>query len=277
MLIKIEKTKHRFYKLNKLNKLIKPYSYKLRNKQHKQSGHIVILLVVKILIVVLAIVVLLAIVSLITMPKGELNTNDGTSGGELAKGDSNNLPGLGDTTNSFTNTDTNNLPAKDDNSQDLSNTYLVCVNLPGVNFPRTPALDRRVALMYLSVKRDLDAQGVPPLRFSWGFRSNCQQINVVPSANANGVNPKAKPGTSPHEAGRALDVRDMTRRSDVGIIVATFNKHGWRWLAQKDPPHFDVLGYRVGEASHGKWIQKIQASFNAGYPKEGCRGTNCGQ
>lgn len=252
------------------------------SKLKSQKGEVLTVallgLIVSILVLILVIIIFLSIVFVVTGSKTNQSSSDATGGGQVAKGDTNNLPAKGDSNNKFSNTNTNNLPAKNDDTQDLSTGYLVCVNLPGVDFPRTPALDRKVAQMYLAVKKDLDAQGVPGLRFSWGFRSNCQQINVKPSANPRGgANPKAKPGTSPHEAGRGVDVRDMTRRRDVGQIVATFERHGWHWLAQKDPPHFEVKGYTVGEPSHSKWIAKIQQSFKEGYPKEGCRGPECGE
>lgn len=251
---------------------------KLKSQKGEVLTAILIQLMAAILVFVLLLVIFVSVVFVVTGSKGKQTSNDSTGGGQVAKGDSNNLPGQANSNNLPGAKDTNNLPTKNDDTQDLSTGYLVCVNLPGVDFPRTPALDRKVAQMYLAVKKDLDAQGVPGLRFSWGFRSNCQQINVKPSANPRGgANPKAKPGTSPHEAGRGVDVRDMTRRRDVGQIVATFERHGWHWLAQKDPPHFEVKGYTVGEPSHSKWIAKIQQSFKEGYPKEGCRGPECGE
>lgn len=248
---------------------------RLRKKVRKQEGVVFIQIIILILVVLLLLISFLAVVHVITIPKGKGNSNDGTGGGNLAQAETNNLAGKADTNNQFVNKDSNNLPAKEDNTQDLSTGYLVCVNLFGMSPGRTPALDRRVAQMYLQVKRDLDAQGVPPIGVSWAFRSNCQQINVRPSNNKHGVNPKAKPGTSPHEAGRALDLRGMLERRDVGQIVATFRKHGWIWLGEKDPPHFEVLGLTIGEPSHYQWIQKIQQSFKQGYPKEGCRGPEC--
>lgn len=155
--------------------------------------------------------------------------------------------------------------------QDLGTGYLVCVYLPGVSYPRTPALDRRVAKRLLSVRRDLDGQGIAPLSFTWGFRTTCQQTLLKSNGNL-----KAKPGTSPHEAGRAVDVNGILNRRDGGTIVLAFEKHGWVWLGAKDPPHFEVKGYLVGEASHWDWIRKAQDDFNNGNPK-GCRGTQCGQ
>lgn len=201
-------------------------------------------------------------------------------------------PDLGGTPN---NKETHNKPvneethntAKDNNThqpyklpedvQDLSPGYLVCVNFPGVNLPRTSALDARVARRWLAVKQDLDAQGIPTVRATWLLRTNCQQRNVKPS----GHNPKAPPGTSPHEAGRAIDVVGMdpssaALRKDRFQIIATFEKHGFKWKGKGDPPHFDVDPASAGEKSNYHWIVKTQADYKAGNPKTGCRGPECG-
>jgi hypothetical protein len=260
--------------LNRFNKL---------SKFNNQAGEGLSSVIVGLIGTLLTAIVLLLVVVMVTipMPGKSLGNGDGTGGGKLAKGDTNNLPTDPNTNNLPINTDTNNLPTKEDN-QDSATAYLVCVFLPGIEFPspRTPALDRRVAEMWLAVRKDLEKRGIDQLRFSWAFRTNCQQVNVKPSINPNnrtGHNSKAVAGRSPHEAGRALDVRDMTRRKDAREIVATFNQHGWRWLGVTDPPHFEVLGYRVGEANHASWIRKIQQSYKQGYPKQGCRGSECGE
>lgn len=149
---------------------------------------------------------------------------------------------------------------------------LVCINLPGVSYPRTPALSRVVALKLLAVRQELDARGVPALTFSWGFRTTCQQRNVD-----SGGNLKAKPGTSPHEAGRAVDVHGMTTRPDAREIINTFRNHGWVWLGHKDPPHFEIKGYEVGISSHIAWIIASQTDFNQGNgPISECKGSKCG-
>ncbi len=253
---------------------------RILKKLNNQAGEGVSSLIVMLIATIIIVVGLAMLCVMVTMPKAKKKgKGDATSGGQIAKGDTNNLPGQANTNNLPGGKDTNNLATKEDSTQDLSTGYLVCVNLPGIHFPRTPALDRRVAEKYLAVKRDLDLQGIPTVTFNWAFRSNCQQVQIVPSpnpGNKSGRNPKAKPGTSPHEAGRALDGNVRTRK-DLKDIVATFYRHGWIWLAEKDPPHFEVLGYTVGEPSHYAWIQKIQESFKQGYPKEGCRGPECGQ
>ncbi len=148
---------------------------------------------------------------------------------------------------------------------DLGTGFLVCVNLPGVSAPKTPALDARVARKLHAVRLDLQAQGISPLRFTYGFRSTAEQRDVNPGANY-----KAHPGTSPHEAGRAVDVSGMTVRPDRGEIVSTFKRHGWRWLGFGDPPHFEVSAASVGEPDRLAMIRKAQADYRRGNPR-GCR------
>lgn len=154
---------------------------------------------------------------------------------------------------------------------DSGGSGLQCIFLPGVSYPKTPALDRRIARRYLAVKQALDAAGVRNLTFTWAFRTNCQQRLV----NA-GPNLKAAPGSSPHEAGRALDVSGMRVRGDAAKIVSIFRNGGARWLGQKDPPHFDWEPGDVGENSSGAMIRKNQAAWQQGVINGGCKGTECG-
>lgn len=242
----------------------------LPTNNRKQAGFSI----VGILIVLVFLALLFLTLFIVIITGGGENTESEGTGIKQVEGESNNLPSSDkDSSNAPGSKPTNNLPDKYDKDEDLGSGYLKCVELNGVSFPRTPALDRRVRQIWLETKQDMDAQGIPPLRFTWGFRTYCQQVNVD-----SGGNTKAEPGTSPHEAGRALDVRDMTRRPDVPLIKAIFRKHGWHWAGPKDPPHFDIKGYdrRVGEPSHAAWIKKAQADFDRGGPREGCRGTKCG-
>jgi hypothetical protein len=161
------------------------------------------------------------------------------------------------------------VPPIDQPDSDFGGAGLACVDLRGVNHPRTPALDRRVARRYIAAVQEMRDKNIH-LTFTWGFRTNCQQRNVD-----SGGNLKALPGTSPHEAGRAVDVSGMLVNPRRDEIIAVFHRHGFRWLGRKDPPHFEVLPSTVGEASGIAWIQKIQADFRAG-GASGCRGTDCG-
>ena len=153
---------------------------------------------------------------------------------------------------------------------DLIEGHLVCCKLSGVNYPRTPALDNRVARRLNAVLKELESLGIQ-ISFTWGFRSTCQQVNVIPTGSL-----KARPGQSPHEAGRAVDVRGMTTRSDAPTIVRVFRNHGFVWLGPKDPPHFEVKGYTIGVASHHDMIVEAQKQFKQGFPKD-CHGSECGQ
>ncbi len=154
----------------------------------------------------------------------------------------------------------------DDEPIDLGTGMLVCVDMPGVHAPKTPALDRRVARKLLAVRLDLQAQGIPPLRFTYGFRSTREQIAVNPGGNL-----KAAPGTSPHEAGRAVDVSGMRTRPDRSYIIATFKRHGWQHLGLYDLPHFQIPAEAVGEPNRIAMIWKAQADYARGNPV-GCRG-----
>ncbi len=257
-----------FHKLNKS-------FYRPNNRFYKLKSQKGVIEVVG-LVLGIVLVLLMAIALFLLVLLGDTSSPEEDVAATVKNNDTNNAP---------TNNDTNNLPKNNDTNQvykpeegeELNLGYLVCVNLPGIKANRTPALDVRVARRYLAVKQDLDAQGVSTVSFTWAFRTNCQQVNVHPSGN----NPKATPGTSPHEAGRALDVVGLDpssgafRKNDWFKIVTTFRAHGWRWLARKDPPHMDIDAAQVGERSNYIWIQKSQADYKKGGPKGGCRGPEC--
>jgi hypothetical protein len=259
-----------------VKKLNKKFTGRLVKKLNNQQGFLGIL--VAILALGFIALFIAGLVLLMLAPKSE-NSDTENLGGKAANIDTHNTPNPEDTHNLPNPQDSHKPYDLPQDNQDLSTGYLVCVNLPGIRSSRTPALDVRVARRYLAVKQDLDAQGVPTVSFSWAFRTTCQQVNVRPS----GRNPKAQPGSSPHEAGRALDVvgldrtSDAFRKKDWDIIVKTFKAHGWRWLGPTyDPPHMDIQAWQVGEKSNYHWILKSQADFKRGGPKEGCRGPECG-
>ncbi|MGH9913941.1 MAG: hypothetical protein ACRD63_01490, partial [Pyrinomonadaceae bacterium] len=212
------------------------------------------------IVVLVTFAVLSAAALLITVFSIPPPTDKGSVGDELAVGANNGNP---------------NMEGRDPSSVieggDLGTGGLVCVSLPGVSYPKTPALDRRVARFYLGAKQDLDSKNIH-ITLNWGFRTNCQQRNV-----SSGQNYKAMPGTSPHEAGRAIDVNGMpygpAARADGLRIVNIFREHNWVWLGEGDPPHFEIKGYQVGEPNHIAWIEKIQTGFKEGAPTGGCRGT----
>ncbi|MDQ3566312.1 MAG: hypothetical protein M3436_20295 [Pseudomonadota bacterium] len=154
---------------------------------------------------------------------------------------------------------------------DSGSAELVCVRLNGVGGGKTPALDRRVARRMIGAINHLAEEGLAPLSFTWALRTTCQQRNVNP-----GPNLKARPGSSPHEAGSAVDVSGMSSRRDAGRIVQIMGTHDFIWLGRRDPPHFHVMPATIGEASFGAWIRKIQHLYQLGQPTGGCRGSECG-
>ena len=98
------------------------------------------------------------------------------------------------------------------------------------------------------------------MRFNSLFRSTEQQINIVPV----GTTKKARPGSSLHEAGLAVDVSGMNARSDVPQIVAAFQAQGFNWLAPGDRPHFQLAPYTVGEADKFAVIRRAQDDYKSG-------------
>lgn len=60
--------------------------------------------------------------------------------------------------------------------------------------------------------------------FNFGQRGEC------------GIGLVARPGQSNHQSGLALDIEDH------GGWKPFLEAEGWRWLGEKDPPHFDFVG-----------------------------------
>lgn len=154
---------------------------------------------------------------------------------------------------------------------DLEGAGLVCVNLPGVGFPKTPALDRRVAPRLFGVLQEINRQGRAGLTFNYAFRSSCEQARVAPVGTAL----KAAVGTSAHEAGAAVDVAGLRARGDRLQIVSIFKQFNWRH-GTADWPHFAVMPSTVGERDYRSWIKRQQAEFTAGRIEGNCKGAPCG-
>lgn len=154
---------------------------------------------------------------------------------------------------------------------DLEGAGLVCVNLPGVGYPKTPALDRRVVPRLFGVLQEIERQKRASLTFNYAFRSTCEQARISPVGTAL----KATPGTSAHEAGAALDVASLRARSDRVQIVSIFKMFEWRH-GTADWPHFAVMPSTVGERDYRSWIHRQQAEFSAGRVEGNCQGAPCG-
>ncbi len=154
---------------------------------------------------------------------------------------------------------------------DLEGAGLICVRLPGNSFPKTPALDRRVAPLHMGVVEEMERRKMAPLFYNYSFRSTCEQTRITPVGTAL----KAPPGSSAHEAAAALDAAELQARSDRQLIVAIFKQFGWRH-GTADWPHFQIMPSTVGERDYGSWIKRQQANFNANRIEGNCKGLPCG-
>lgn len=137
---------------------------------------------------------------------------------------------------------------------------LVEVRLPGITAPKVPALDRRVAPLVYGTLKALAKQGVHHVTFTYLFRTTQQQQDVQPV----GTTMKARPGTSDHEAGTAVDIAGMRSRSDAGKIVAAFRASGFSWLGPRDAAHFFIPASQLGEADKYAFIKRQQRHYESG-------------
>jgi hypothetical protein len=154
---------------------------------------------------------------------------------------------------------------------DLDTAGLVCVRLPGVSYPRTSALDRRIAPLQIGVLEEADRQGLAPLRYTWALRTECQQRNVQPVGTAL----KARVGSSSHESGSAVDMSGLRARSDRQRIIAIYRQFGAQH-GTADWPHFAWPGSLVGEPNKHEWIKRQRREFRNGRVEGGCIGPECG-
>jgi hypothetical protein len=74
-----------------------------------------------------------------------------------------------------------------------------------------------------------------------------------------GIKLAAKPGTSNHERGTALDI------SDEAGWKAAMNAHHWRWFGSLDPVHFDYVGGGTVSLS-GRSVKAFQRLWNLNHP-----------
>lgn len=171
----------------------------------------------------------------------------------------------------------NNSPSEDSapvsatESVSLEQEGLVCVRLPGVSYPKTPALDRRVARRLFDVTVTAARRGMRPWSYNYGFRTSCEQARIRPV----GTTQKAPVGTSGHERGAAVDVQQLFARSDVWAVINLFREYGWSW-GPGDKPHFEVKPWVLGEPDRFAWVRRQQQAFQEGRIFGGCRGGPCG-
>lgn len=133
--------------------------------------------------------------------------------------------------------------------------------------PRLAALDPVARKRLDAAMRDLRRQGLRP-RLTTTFRSHSEQSGIYRCYHKRGCRARrgiyraARPGTSMHEAGLAVDVagvaaggrRHQRMTRDGRKIVRIMQKHGFRWPhGMRDPVHFEIsprqAGYRTQHAA----------------------------
>jgi LAS superfamily LD-carboxypeptidase LdcB len=89
---------------------------------------------------------------------------------------------------------------------------------------------------------------------SSGFRSREKQEQLYAN-RANNPFPVAKPGTSKHEHGLAIDVGFTGAHTDQDYanFAAIMNKNGVKWLGSRDKVHF-----QLDEAAYGGWLNTYE-------------------
>jgi len=76
-------------------------------------------------------------------------------------------------------------------------------------------------------------------RVTSGFRTHKQQQDLYDAwRQGRSPYPAARPGTSDHEIGKAIDVLS----TDEGALVALLTEAGLFWAGASDPIHFSMIG-----------------------------------
>lgn len=172
---------------------------------------------------------------------------------------------------------------------------VVCLCLSTAAFSRSPRAARcgscrpapgshRLASLDPVARKNLDAalremkrRGLRP-RLTTTFRSQREQSGIYRCyhrrncRSRRGIYRAARPGTSLHEAGLAVDVagvaagnrrhRRLTR--DGKKIVRIMRKHGFKWPhGMGDPVHFEISPRQAGYRTHRAAIRAGQQRWNA--------------
>jgi hypothetical protein len=108
------------------------------------------------------------------------------------------------------------------------------------------------------LKKAIQKRGIKMVINS-GYRTIAQQMLLFNWRNFNG-NPVARPGTSNHQSGLALDINDR------GGWLASLQGTGWQPLAN-DPPHIDFKGGGVKDLRNAT-IKAFQILWNKNHPND---------
>jgi D-alanyl-D-alanine carboxypeptidase len=72
----------------------------------------------------------------------------------------------------------------------------------------------------------------------------------------------ATPGSSPHEQGIAIDIKDHSKW--INILA----KHSWRWRGRADKPHFTYIGGGISPNVRKESIRAFQRLWNRNNPSD---------
>ena len=110
------------------------------------------------------------------------------------------------------------------------------------------------------LKAAIDSRGVK-LSINSGYRTFAQQFLLFRLKHLGGCNPNpvARPGTSNHESGLALDINEPLTWKPF------LEAPGWRHFGPFDPPHYDFIAGGTDLRSLGiKAFQSLWNKHNAG-------------
>lgn len=98
-------------------------------------------------------------------------------------------------------------------------------------------VNSRVSAILVKMVNDAKAAGVSGITAAEGYRSMARQTYLY-TCGCTGGNPVAKPGTSNHQAGVAIDWNEPMN----SWMKSNGEKYGYKWYGPGDPPHFSPEG-----------------------------------
>ncbi len=127
-------------------------------------------------------------------------------------------------------------------------------------------LDSKIEGKVQTVLAQTHKEGIN-LKITSAYRTVAHQKNLY-KARQRGRHPYsvAKPGTSKHNAGLAVDVNwNQLTRKQKKSVKALFKKQGFKWAGINDPVHFAVDPKSVGYSSLKDAVDQNTKSFNKNF------------